>query len=539
MRKTVRLVLVALMAIQLAHAQTPIGLNHDVNGMPLNGYFDPLTYAPDKKVSEVYNSDSYETGHYYDKSGKKVSGMIKFKDKKIWFKDGENEFSDKLKPEDVESFVIGGDSFFTVRKYYYGNVLKTTPVYVQFISAFSTYTVAKHYHFKVFVAQGQSPIVEEILIRSKGGDTWENFPDNKNFKEKAIKYFDHIPYLKDKIASGEYESKDGLSIIKMAEYSQKYEGDSPVLFDSYWQETRDAEKAKYLAKIIDKRDSIWAFEYYRDTTKLYTAHYSSFYPNIKNGEFTAYYPSGAIRQIVFYKNNKPKEVKIFYETGSLNTHYQYVENKDPVTSNTTNDIQYIAVNDSLGNNILKENGISTITYFDRFSDRTYTKVFDKREMISLYRLTGSDTIFQITDPRYDFKINQFQKRFNYYMADKKYDEALSVNAQGTFLISVVIDRKGYVVEGSVLNEIHPELDKLVARFLKNNILEGTGYRFRFKPYKSGKLKKNCEVIIPIAFEINRFYRPPVGYNHFINWNMFNPTMHQPLNITPPSMPRSF
>ena len=312
--------LILLIILTSTYAQTPIGLKYDCDGYAFNNYFDPLTYSPTKKLTKVHNSDSYEIGYYFDKSGKKVSGLIKFQDKKIWFKVGKKEYRNKIKPEDIKEFVIGVDSFFTISKYYYKNSLKTKPVFVQFISTFNNYTFAKHYHFKSMVIQGQSPIVETYLVKSNGSDTWENFPDNNKFKEKALKYFNHIPYLKTKISSGEYKSKDMLSIIKMAEYYDKHKSSKAILYDKYWQETRDVKKAEYTAKITDIKDTTWTLEYYRNSTKLYQANYTSFFPNTKNGDFIAYYSNGETRQIISYDNNMPKEVKFYNESGQLKKH---------------------------------------------------------------------------------------------------------------------------------------------------------------------------------------------------------------------------
>ncbi|WP_018629854.1 hypothetical protein [Niabella aurantiaca] len=47
------------------YAQVPVGLKYDVNGIPLNGYFDPLIYNPEEKITGIYYSDAYEKGYYY------------------------------------------------------------------------------------------------------------------------------------------------------------------------------------------------------------------------------------------------------------------------------------------------------------------------------------------------------------------------------------------------------------------------------------------------------------------------------------------
>ena len=87
-----------------------------------------------------------------------------------------------------------------------------------------------------------------------------------------------------------------------------------------------------------------------------------------------------------------------------------------------------------------------------------------------------------------------------------------------------------MIEGSALNKIHPELDKLVNKFISSRLLVGAEYRHKFKPFKKDKVKHYCEVVIPFEFSINRFYRQPVNYNHFQHWHM-NQVMHQQMMNT--------
>jgi len=255
----------------VVYSQIPVGLKFDLNGQPLNGYFDPLTYSPDKKLTAVHNSDSYEVGYYYDSLGNKIDGQIKFENDKIFFKKGDDDFRDKIKPDAIKHFIIGVDSFFVISNFYFKNRIKIKPEFVQYITGFNGYTFAKHYHFTSGMAQQyamRSPIIETFLVKAKDSLIWENFPNNKRFKESALKYFGHIPYLKEKITLGDYDSEDMLSIIKMAEYYDKYQNSKLIYYDNYWQEINSIEKAKYTAQITDKNDSFWTFEYYTDRNQV-------------------------------------------------------------------------------------------------------------------------------------------------------------------------------------------------------------------------------------------------------------------------------
>lgn len=510
------------------YAQVPVGYKFDVNGIPFNGYYDAMIYAPEKQLQHTHLSDSYEIGYYYEKSGSKVNGLIKFEAKKIFFKQDKKELTDKIKPEEVSSFVIGIDSFFSISKYYYKNTLKTTPVYVQFIASFDDYVFAKHYKFQV----GPGTVISEsFMVKVNDRDTWEDFPDNKTFKEKALKYFGHIPYLSEKIKSGKYESGDMLSIIKMAEYLSKYKKQEAIFYDHYWQETGNSKKADYNARIVAHEDSIWTFDYYAGETRLYQVKYSAFHPNMKNGELICYYPSGGIRQIVNYDNNKMKAVRTYTNSGTLDRSYERIEKKKDI------DFKYLVVNDAAGNNVLKPSGKSAVNVRDELNGFTYTSVFNGSELVSVYRLTDSDTIFQIVDPDYDSNMKSMAGRFASFIENRSYEGALSVDAQGKILVSIVVDPDGYAVKYSFLNQVHPELDALVEEYVKKRLFKG-GSQVYYKTgvYKKDKIARYYEVVIPFNFNAARFYRQPVDMSNLnqMHWMNHQMMMNRPPVVTPPN-----
>ncbi len=511
--------IILLLTFNAIYAQIPVGLKYDCNGYAFNGYYDPLTYSPAKKLTKVHNSDSYEVGYYYDNLGNRIDGLIKFAKDKIFYKTDSVVFRDKIKPSEINSFVIGVDSFFVVSNYYYRDKLQTDPEYVQYITEFNGLTFAKHYKFTSSIQQqygAQPPIVETYLVQSKADAVWENFPDNSRFQASALKYFSYIPYLKAKIDSGLYTSRNMLSVIKMAEYLDKYQKAVPIYYDQYWQEVNDGRNAKYHASIVNKQDSIWTFEYYEGDTKLYLANYSSFYPNTKNGDFISYYPNGDVRQVIAFKNNRPQDVKVNNASGEIVRHYQYRETFNSTTGKTKTSIAYLTTNDSLGANAIGMPSAQSLVVNDPISKVSYTQQFNGGVLISSFRILDHDTIYQLVNPKYKFRVKSLQNKIDYYLANENYDTALSVNAQGTILISLVTDKKGFPVSCVMLNTIHPEIDTLVERFINACFMTNEGLRHKFRPYKVNKKKQFCEFVIPIEFSINRFYRRSVNYNQFNN-----------------------
>ncbi len=534
-------VLIFLMSISYINAQTPVGLKHDVNGIPFNGYYDPMSYTPVKKISRVHSLESFEKGYYYNRKGGKIEGLLKFKsNNNAFFKEKKDDLRRKLRIKQVRHFVIGVDSFFAINKFFYKKKLKDKPVFLQYITEINDYVFAKYYHSAPPIGSTVE-FIETFLVKEPNSVIWTAFPKNKKiFEERALKYFGHIPFIADKINSGEYSSADMLSIIKMAEYFEKHKNSKPVFYDQYWQEVKDADKATYSAMIVEKVDSIWTFDYYKGKTKIYQAQYSSFFPHIKNGEYKAFYPDGTTRQSIIYSENKPQEVSNFSAEGLIQTHYRiHVEENQHQPWKTRVDINYTVAYDPKGQNILKSDHTLGFPIHDTFSGFDYTYNYKKGELLSVYRVQDKDTIFQITDPNYKIKLDPLQRRFDYFitMTENDFTNAIQENAQGTVLVNLLIDDKGYVLEGTLLNSVHPDIDQLVKDFISKKLLKGAEFRYKFKPYKKDRKKRHCEVVIPFEFNIDRFYRKPVSYYYYYNPFMdplMNPALNHFPQITPPA-----
>lgn len=498
-------------------SQTPVGYKFDLNGQPFNGYYDHIIYHPEEKLSIIHQSDSYEAGYYYDSTFQKAEGLIKFENKKIWFKQQESDIKIKIKPGEVNHLVIGVDSFFTISNFTYNGVLKSKPEFVQFICKIEDITFVKYYYFahNVTGAYGIEPLITETFFaKSENGKFWENLSvNNQELRKKASQYFKNITHLNEKIKITESNKESIFSLIKTADYLSKSENNEYIHFDQYWQETRYLDKAKYYAQILSINDSVWHLIYFTGKTKLYEVEYGSFFPHVKNGQFKSYYPSGEIRQTIEYFNNKPRIVKSYNEDGLILQEYEYAETQQPNRPDPKINIAYAIVNDSFEVTV----NDSTIYYkqllIDTISNQQYTRLYENNELISSSTTVDNFEVFQVTDMEYDFSINSVQRILNTYMEDVKFEEASNDNAQGILLVSFIIDPKGYVINYSILNKLHPKLNKLIEAFIKSHLSPKAVIRNKFKPYKKGKKKVFCEVVIPFEFEINRFYRKPLNYHY--------------------------
>jgi len=515
MKKTIIFSIFLFITIGYSYAQTPVGLLYDMNAVPLNGYFDPLTYLPGKRV-KISKLNFYEEGYCSYFNGNKEEGLIRFQGGNFFLKRKGQSDEKKINTKSVNYFLMGVDSFFMIKDFYIEKERVKGFNFMQYIAEVNGYTFVKLHG-------------DTYLVKGSGEKTWKTFGhekpllyfrNKKEFKEKALKYFGHIPILNDRISSGVYGIDDMATIIKIAEYQSKYQKEEPILYDKHWREVRDVEKVEYLSQIIHQQDSVWTLEHYKGSVKLYQANYSP--PNIKNGDFIAYYHNGEVRQIISYKNNKAQEVRCFDEVGNLNVHYQCTHAiRYPTIPSSWEyvDIEYIVVNDSLGNNILKSNERTTLDVYDEFKDLTYTSIYRENRLVSRYRLLGSDTIFQITNPKYDFKIGRLQIGFDDYVLNNNYVKAFDENAQGTILVSLLIDNKGNIVESTILNDADTEIG-----ILADNFIARWKNRYKLKPYRKDKIKRYCEVVIPIEFRTKRDYSLPINHHNdpfFMNDHMMN------------------
>lgn len=522
-------------------SQTPIGFNYDLNGKPLNGYYDALTYSHQKSIIYSHNSNSFEIGYYYDNDLNKVEGLIKFDDDKILFKNRNGTGREKLKPDEINSFIIGIDSFYVTSNFYYKDKLRTKSEFVQYITTIDTLIFAKNYNFPSGVSQtygGNPPVVETYLVQMKNSNEWDNFSEF-NFRKTADKYFGHIPFLSEKIKIGDFDDNNPRSLIKMADYYYRYQNGQPIYLDKYWQELTGEKNSMYKSSIDNKEDSIWTISYFHDDIKIYQGNYSSFFPNLRDGVFISYYSNGNERSRTYYKNNKQKENKLFYPNGKLKYHYNIIG--DSTSKKNINRVLYTTALSPDGEELIN-NGLSRYIEKDTIkAGYEYQTFFRDKKIHSVFRMMKKDTVYLLTDPEYNFKLNSLQDKFTRFMGEMNIDEALSENAQGTVLVSFVIDPKGNVLDYRILNSINGQLDLTVKSFVLNRVYRKDELGHKFKPFKIHRKKHFCEVVIPFEFDIVRYYRA-LAYNNqnlnFHNQMMMQQMMHQNNldHINPPSFP---
>ncbi|WP_422359201.1 hypothetical protein [Reichenbachiella sp.] len=517
--------------------QIPVGYYYDLDNEPIEGYFDVLDYSPENSVNISMSTNEFILGSYFS-NGEENFGLLKYQNKKIWFKSDYEEKKIKLDPDDVEWLILGVDSFFTATnfnvEYKVGPTVQTDKQFMKYLCAFGDLEFAVHYSFSSGMGQMyamQSPMIKTYQVRKKGSHFWESFPRrNKAFIDVALKYFGHIPVLKSKIMEREWDYENMYSLIKMAEYHYKYNNGDTIHFNEYWGEVRNMEVAVYTGKVINIEDSIWTVNYYKGNSKLYSAQYSSFYPMRKNGFFKSFYENGVLRKETIFKNDQKQTVRTFDSLGVNQCVYTYHEVeqgydidayfKYSKTSNSED--QYLS-------------GSRTEIVKDQISNRRITNTYKEGIKIESFSGSESDKVYQSVDLNNLTKFKGFNSMLKDHLSNKEFYDVIKADAEGYLLVHCIVDEKGFVETYKLLNTLHPLFDNMVKDFLSIYCGPDRTYSYKlFKPLKVGKEKVKFEVVVPVQVVINDFYRES---NYYYNdMFMHQQMMMQQQMMAPPPAP---
>lgn len=515
-----------------ANAQIPVGYVFDINGMPIDGYLDPISYQPSNSVKVIYNSDSYEPGSYIDKDGTRHEGLIKFENTRIFFKQGEEVYRDKIKPDLVQSVKIGTDSFFVANNIYYKDHLRRGAEFLQFLTQVDDVVFAKHYVFKKYYPQGSSPLEIAYVARRVENNSWSSFKGSKErVTEEYLKFFSHIPGLEKRISHGDYSEEDAMTLIKMAKYYDSYKKNKTIAFNQHWQELRNHENAAYTATVKNLQDSIWTIAYHNAQNELmFEANLSSFSPNRLEGNFTVYGAHNSVVRQALYHNGKIISALAIAESGD--TLYSYsVKHLD---SSSTGELTLVKF-DNFTNSDNANLEIADITWHDAILEREYqTRLNSNNTIDQVWFQKNGKKIYLTADPNNPFKIKKLEKYAELYLNYDECRQAIEEGVQGTLLVSYVVDSKGYVSGFKLLNSLHPEIDDMVVKHIDNYFSPLAVIQARLKPFKIGKEKVSYEIVVPYEFAINYFYRESSVYFNHMNMFWMHQQMMPPLNVQPPS-----
>lgn len=523
-----RIMLIAFsMAILLCHntyAQEvndkyTLGYHYDYLKNPINGYY-ASDYNPEVDLKITYEiGKGFSPGYYFDTNGEKHEGYIHRVSRSDFVEYRKSEFGDidKIKAKDCAGFVIGVDSFTVVSDFrIYGSIgyrTRSKPSFAQYIETIGDNSFLKH------IDVGNR-VVSTYLVGTDGSHSFESFPNNqKKFKEMAALYFSDFPALMDAIDEKELTQEDIPSIIKMYQYRLYYNAGKPILYDKYWDETKDENEAEYFASINSIEGINFNLTYrHKNGTTISNCIFSSFYPHEAQGIFTWYKPDSSIRKQIEYHDNEEKAQVTYHHNGQ----------KMLISHQGEYDRTYTQVFDLDGKLVLDSYGNGEINFRDSIQQRTLHYVFTNHKLESISYREDDKNIYLVSERNTSLKHKKRHNEKLQQLAGYKLSD-IQEYAHGLILLKARVSPKGIVTDISLLKGLRTNIDEKVMRYAQSFLGEK-----EMKPGKNNGEKIWQEVIIPIDYSLQ-------GYSHYRNYNntfwmhdmMFQQQMH--LNhISPPA-----
>ncbi len=500
----------------------------------IDGYLD-ITYTPKtKQVCKFTLGDTYSPGHYYDLNGNKITGKIRYTISNNYFRfsTDEGKTSQKIKPDECLSYVVGKDSFTVIRNFTVErqlvSVKREEPNFVEVIQAIDSLTFYQH---TTMNPMAQNPVTTYIVKEGKNG-SFVSFPQNNLlFSEIAMKYFGHISYLKAKLAANEYYSANMLEMIKYLDFHNHFLSKKPILYSASWEEVSDSSKAIYYGRIERFQNNHWTINYYlKDGSYLYQGNYSSIFPMEKNGTFTFYDEKGAIRKKVAYTDGSKKDsITQYFPDGK--THYVYASGKK---------LKLKKLFDVNGNALLDKKGNGTETFYDSIANRLITRVYKSNKLNTAYYTTpGGQIVYQC----YNRKPATLKREADSPMYGA-YEglgidyplESVTQNNHGLVLVRILIDSSGKTNNISLLKGVDTLCNSQILIHCQKKFTKEV-----WSPLIINNKPVNQELILSYIFEIKAFSRYRNNYYYNNNWmwqqQMMMNQQNAIQNMRPPTIGR--
>ncbi|MEO9964159.1 MAG: hypothetical protein ABJF11_00130 [Reichenbachiella sp.] len=144
--------------------------------------------------------------------------------------------------------------------------------------------------------------------------------------------------------------------------------------------------------------------------------------------------------------------------------------------------------------------------------------FDKDSITQAFIKNGENKVY-LNSPHFDLNHEWLQKKLSDHFKYINFNEAIEDDVQGLLMVAITLDEKGYLTNYKLLNSLHFEIDSEVFTFFMGKTVIGGSPRLKLKPAKLGKEKVSMQVVVPIAFNIERPYRATNYYyydSHFIH-----------------------
>lgn len=501
-----------------------IGFYFDMNQQFIDGDYD-ICYEPEKMLNVSYAvGDDYTPGYYFDTSLTKFEGLLKYSQNNTFFK-FKNETTIKeqtIKPDQCLGYVIGTDSFAVIENFKVereiGGFESRKKEFAEVLDRAGNLTFYKH------TKVGMNKIITTYLVKADSSENYISFPKyDIDFKSTAVTVFNEFEMLKNHIQRNWYHEDDVPVLIKLYKYKLKFDRGEKIFYNAAWDEIDCAQNAAYYAEIVSLKDSVFHLKYFNSSNQpLYEGDFTSFYPNIKRGEFIWYYPDGIIRKRVVYTNNQPKEITVNFQNGT--PHFIYKPEKKS--------LYFEHVLNTGGQDVLDSLGNGTDTFYDSVAQRQQTYEFNQHRLANAFFIDASGRkIYQLC--KKNAKLSGFNLVQGNLTARVSYSiKSVKNNSHGMLLARVIVEPTGLISDVKIIKGVDSLLDKSVLRFLAPGSFAPT-----WTSAKDGKTKVAQEIIVPFDFSIISFSRYRNNYNWSNpNWMMHQQWMNQMPAMRPPTVP---
>lgn len=270
-----------------------LGLYFDINGFSINNYCD-FDYLPHDLLRVNFETDGkFIPGVYYDLDGRKFNCDIKQSSysNEVYFKTGGMDEL-LLSVNNCSGYVVGLDSFIVISNFrvdnLWGSLIKKRD-WAQVITKAKDYTIVENVRKEWLT----SNFYKTRIIKTDTSSQLTSVFSNKTI----IKFFGDFKAIKDAITEMKLGYYKTAAIAKHYDYKDKYEKNEKIYYSRSWDELKGPGNASYYAKITDLNGLMFELNFFDNAnTLLYSGHFSSFAPIVKEGEFTWFYPDGTMRK---------------------------------------------------------------------------------------------------------------------------------------------------------------------------------------------------------------------------------------------------
>ncbi len=504
--------LFVLLGIDSIFSQISIPYSHTRNGDIILNQFNTF-FNDEYGGTTIYLESEYDK---FEKGFLKLKfedmskpAYIKFLTNKVNAKfSASEEFSTKIKAEDLEYFTTKVDSFFVAKNIQIKDKVISEPSIVQHIATFENSAFALYYDI------GFNGIVKKkfFIRKTKDKGIWEKI-DLKNDPERT--FFIGFRAKEKYIDKKELSIEDFLNTIKIEKYSNNIEVGKSIFFDKQWRELENRKKAFYYASVNKDENDLFRLEVKRisDNRKQLDFKLSSLNPFKKSGEMIEYDGEGKVFSKRFYEDDKLKSYKVLGNNGYILSAIKAYDDDDELSSTTFNKI---------GENEINLTSTDTFNWKVDSLELEFKQNVKQLNQVRLLTDDAAMILYNIkNDVSQNFNSGNLDSALKNYIREQPNfkKERFNNDLEGTILLQLDTDYKGRVVNYEILNKLGSEMDEWVNSFCNKRMTPKSSSKIKFKGIKLEDKQARCRFLLPVNFQHRQFYktfsRPNYNFHHFM------------------------